>query len=100
MDDSAVTIAMADPLDFETVSAVRGFCGAVSTMASGERRRTIRASTSSSSSIGPNDEGRGEAAAVTCGAARGTTGTASNTLREELAAGTDVADYSGRTANL
>ena len=27
MDDSTVTIAMADPLDFETISAVRGFCG-------------------------------------------------------------------------
>jgi len=27
LDDSTVTIAMADPLDFETVSAVRGFCG-------------------------------------------------------------------------
>jgi general secretion pathway protein E len=27
MDDSTLTIAMADPLDFETVSAVRGFCG-------------------------------------------------------------------------
>jgi general secretion pathway protein E len=27
MDDSALTIAMADPLDFETISAVRGFCG-------------------------------------------------------------------------
>jgi len=26
-DDSTVTLAMADPLDFETVSAVRGFCG-------------------------------------------------------------------------
>jgi general secretion pathway protein E len=27
LDDSAVTLAMADPLDFETISAVRGFCG-------------------------------------------------------------------------
>jgi general secretion pathway protein E len=27
VDDSAVTIAMADPLDFETIAAVRGFCG-------------------------------------------------------------------------
>src|SRR5262249_6022429 len=27
MDDSSLTIAMADPLDFETISAVRGFCG-------------------------------------------------------------------------
>jgi len=27
MDDSSVTLAMADPLDFETISAVRGFCG-------------------------------------------------------------------------
>ena len=27
LDDSAVTIAMADPLDFETLSAVRSFCG-------------------------------------------------------------------------
>src|SRR5690349_9548500 len=27
MDGSALTIAMADPLDFETISAVRGFCG-------------------------------------------------------------------------
>src|SRR5439155_25318658 len=27
VDDSSVTIAMADPLDCETVSAVRGFCG-------------------------------------------------------------------------
>src|SRR5213595_1567582 len=27
MDDSTLTIAMADPLDFETISAVRGFCG-------------------------------------------------------------------------
>src|SRR6266849_10172475 len=27
VDDSSVTIAMADPLDFETISAVRGFCG-------------------------------------------------------------------------
>jgi general secretion pathway protein E len=27
MDDSALTVAMADPLDFETISAVRGFCG-------------------------------------------------------------------------
>ena len=27
MDDASVTLAMADPLDFETISAVRGFCG-------------------------------------------------------------------------
>src|SRR5438552_13689048 len=27
MDDSTLTIAMADPLGFETISAVRGFCG-------------------------------------------------------------------------
>ncbi|MFB3828789.1 MAG: GspE/PulE family protein [Bryobacteraceae bacterium] len=27
VDDSTLTIAMADPLDFETVTAVRGFCG-------------------------------------------------------------------------
>ena len=27
MDDSSVTLAMADPLDFETISAVRGSCG-------------------------------------------------------------------------
>ncbi len=27
MDDSSVTLAMADPLDFETISAVRGCCG-------------------------------------------------------------------------
>jgi general secretion pathway protein E len=27
LDESAVTLAMADPLDFETISAVRGFCG-------------------------------------------------------------------------
>ncbi|HLM99937.1 MAG TPA: ATPase, T2SS/T4P/T4SS family [Bryobacteraceae bacterium] len=27
MDDSSLTLAMADPLDFETISAVRGFCG-------------------------------------------------------------------------
>jgi general secretion pathway protein E len=27
IDDSTLTIAMADPLDFETISAVRGFCG-------------------------------------------------------------------------
>src|SRR5439155_11930116 len=27
MDDCTLTIAMADPLDFETISAVRGFCG-------------------------------------------------------------------------
>src|SRR5581483_6380871 len=27
LDDSTLTIAMADPLDFETISAVRGFCG-------------------------------------------------------------------------
>jgi len=27
MDDQCVTLAMADPLDFETISAVRGFCG-------------------------------------------------------------------------
>jgi general secretion pathway protein E len=27
LDDAAVTLAMADPLDFETISAVRGFCG-------------------------------------------------------------------------
>src|SRR5579864_1231105 len=27
VDDSSVTLAMADPLDFETISAVRGFCG-------------------------------------------------------------------------
>ncbi len=27
IDDSTVTLAMADPLDFETISAVRGFCG-------------------------------------------------------------------------
>jgi general secretion pathway protein E len=27
MDDSSVTLAMADPLDFETISAVRAFCG-------------------------------------------------------------------------
>src|SRR5436190_13434132 len=26
-DDSTLTVAMADPLDFETISAVRGFCG-------------------------------------------------------------------------
>jgi general secretion pathway protein E len=26
VDDSSITIAMADPLDFETISAVRGFC--------------------------------------------------------------------------
>ena len=27
MDDTSITLAMADPLDFETISAVRGFCG-------------------------------------------------------------------------
>jgi general secretion pathway protein E len=27
IDESGLTIAMADPLDFETISAVRGFCG-------------------------------------------------------------------------
>jgi general secretion pathway protein E len=27
MDESSITLAMADPLDFETISAVRGFCG-------------------------------------------------------------------------
>ncbi|HWB99390.1 MAG TPA: type II secretion system ATPase GspE [Bryobacteraceae bacterium] len=27
LDDSTLTIAMADPLDFETIAAVRGFCG-------------------------------------------------------------------------
>jgi general secretion pathway protein E len=27
IDETTVTIAMADPLDFETISAVRGFCG-------------------------------------------------------------------------
>ncbi|MBI1790069.1 MAG: type II secretion system ATPase GspE [Acidobacteria bacterium] len=27
LDDSTLTIAMADPLDFETLAAVRGFCG-------------------------------------------------------------------------
>src|SRR5579872_5299044 len=27
VDDSSVTLSMADPLDFETISAVRGFCG-------------------------------------------------------------------------
>jgi general secretion pathway protein E len=38
LDDSAVTLAMADPLDFETISAVRGFCGLkVKTALAGER---------------------------------------------------------------
>src|SRR6185503_21225759 len=27
VDDSTLSIAMADPLDFETISAVKGFCG-------------------------------------------------------------------------
>jgi general secretion pathway protein E len=38
VDDSSVTIAMADPLDFETISAVRGFCGLrVKTALAGEQ---------------------------------------------------------------
>jgi general secretion pathway protein E len=38
VDDSAVTIAMADPLDFETISAVRSFCGLkVKTALAGEQ---------------------------------------------------------------
>jgi len=38
LDDSAVTLAMADPLDFETISAVRGFCGLkVKTSLAGEQ---------------------------------------------------------------
>jgi len=38
VDDSTVTIAMADPLDFETISAVRGFCGLkVTTALAGEQ---------------------------------------------------------------
>ena len=38
VDDSAVTLAMADPLDFETISAVRGFCGLkVKTALAGEQ---------------------------------------------------------------
>src|SRR2546426_3558819 len=36
--DSALTIAMADPLDFETISAVRSFCGLrVNTTLAGEQ---------------------------------------------------------------
>src|SRR5215467_1105631 len=38
VDDSSVTMAMADPLDFETISAVRGFCGLrVKTALAGEQ---------------------------------------------------------------
>src|SRR5579864_3028895 len=38
VDDSTVTIAMADPLDFETIAAVRGFCGLrVKTALAGEQ---------------------------------------------------------------
>src|SRR5438105_11443677 len=38
VDDSSVTIAMADPLDFETISAVRSFCGLrVKTALAGEQ---------------------------------------------------------------
>ena len=41
VDDSSVTIAMADPLDFETISAVRGFCGLkVKTALAGEQEIT------------------------------------------------------------
>ena len=38
LEESAVTLAMADPLDFETISAVRGFCGLkVKTALAGEQ---------------------------------------------------------------
>ncbi|HUJ22667.1 MAG TPA: type II secretion system ATPase GspE [Bryobacteraceae bacterium] len=38
LEDSSVTLAMADPLDFETISAVRGFCGLkVKTALAGEQ---------------------------------------------------------------
>jgi len=38
LDDSTITLAMADPLDFETISAVRGFCGLkVKTALAGEQ---------------------------------------------------------------
>src|SRR3989475_4892934 len=38
VDDSSVTLAMTDPLDFETISAVRGFCGLrVKTALAGEQ---------------------------------------------------------------
>src|SRR2546423_4682243 len=42
VDDSSVTLAMTDPLDFETISAVHSFCGLRVKTALAGRKRNLR----------------------------------------------------------